>query len=284
MRIVEPQKLANQHTVLKKRQKKYLLYSLLVLLVLTGSFALLINKNKLPATLLPKQPSVLVPPKNKPAIQRIFSGDELVSFYNHLSQPNLIRIITPPYITGNTEADTRIRQIAVQRGYKLRSKPATALKEVDGFPLQEVVFRPWLDMKAAAFSAGINFSIVSAYRSVATQRKLFMSELLSRGVSIQDVATGKANKAVNDVLLTSSIPGYSKHHTGYAMDLSCSGYIFENFKKSNCFKWLNSNNYQNAKRFGFIPSYPPDATSQGPNPEAWEYVYVGKDLLYTTNY
>ena len=52
------------------------------------------------------------------------------------------------------------------------------------------------------------------------------------------------------------------------------------FGSTPAFAWIAANNYENAKRFGFVPSYPPDATSQGPNPEPWEYVFVGDDVLF----
>src|SRR5690606_25521512 len=38
-------------------------------------------------------------------------------------------------------------------------------------------------------------------------------------------------------------------------------------------------NYANAKRFGFIPSYPPDGGKQGPEPEPWEFVWVGVEVI-----
>ncbi len=38
---------------------------------------------------------------------------------------------------------------------------------------------------------------------------------------------------------------------------------------------MAADNYRVAKQFGFIPSYPSGAGAQGPEPEPWEYVYVG---------
>jgi len=94
------------------------------------------------------------------------------------------------------------------------------------------------------------------------------------------VAAGAADDKVNTVLITSSIPGYSKHHTGYTLDLLCGGWEFENFKNSPCQKWIIADNYKVAKENGFIPSYPDGADIQGPDPEAWEYVWVGAERLY----
>ena len=129
-------------------------------------------------------------------------------------------------------------------------------------------------------SDGHNITVISGYRSVERQRSLFLSRLAATGATIKEVAAGTADEKVNQVLITSSIPGYSKHHTGYTVDLLCAGFAFEDFKNSTCNVWISDDNYKLAKQNGFIPSYPPLADSQGPDPEAWEYVYVGTDLLY----
>jgi LAS superfamily LD-carboxypeptidase LdcB len=51
------------------------------------------------------------------------------------------------------------------------------------------------------------------------------------------------------------------------------------FEQSVCFGWLSKGNYKNAKSNGWIPSYPDGAKKQGPDPESWEYVWVGKQNL-----
>ena len=72
-------------------------------------------------------------------------------------------------------------------------------------------------------------------------------------------------------------PGYSRHHSGYTIDISGSTPIFAN---SPGFDWISKDNYANSREFGFIPSYPPNTPNQGPNPEEWEYIWVGKDVLF----
>ncbi len=209
-----------------------------------------------------------------------FSGNEFRLLFDNLIQPNLTKVNVPPSITGNDVADTRIRQIAETRGYKLRNSPIERLTNVEGYPLQKSAHEPWLALKAKALSEGLNMSIVSAFRSVSDQRVLFLGRLQAEGVSVADVARGTADAEIDKVLATTAVPGYSKHHTGYTIDLACTGYAFENFKNSHCYNWLAANNYEQAKTYGFIPSYPVDADLQGPDPEAWEYVYVGKEVLY----
>jgi LAS superfamily LD-carboxypeptidase LdcB len=209
-----------------------------------------------------------------------FSGNEIRLLFDNLRQANLTKVNVPPYITGDDIADTRIRQIAEQRGYKLRSSPVSKLTNIDGYPLQKEVHQPWLNLKKSALNDGINISVVSAYRSVNDQRELFLERLYSEGINVTQIAAGKADAAINKVLVTTAVPGYSKHHTGYTLDFVCAGFAFENFKNSDCNQWLVANNYENAKAHGFIPSYPVDADLQGPDPEAWEYVYVGLEVLY----
>jgi hypothetical protein len=214
-----------------------------------------------------------------PGDLRTFTGNEFKIFYENLLQPNLDEVDLPPVISGNDIADVRIREIAERRGYRLRSNPTVNLPSVDGYQLQEAVHQAWLELKQAAAADGIAISIVSAYRSVENQRQLFLGRLSAEGVDINNVEQGIADAEIDTVLMTSSIPGYSKHHTGYTMDFLCAGYSFDNFENSSCNDWLIADNYRSAKELGFIPSYPPDADLQGPAPEAWEYVWVGKDLL-----
>ena len=211
---------------------------------------------------------------------RIFSDNEYRLFYDNLRQTGVKPLENPPIISGNDTADTRIRSIAEVRGYKLRNTPTTSLVPIDGQKLQADAATAWEKMKLAASEENLVMSLVSGYRSVDDQRQLFLQRLSATGVSIEDVAEGLADAQVNKVLTTTSIPGYSKHHTGYTLDLFCAGFAFEKFKDSTCHTWLSNDNFKNAKLFGFIPSYPSDADGQGPDPEAWEYVYVGTELLY----
>ena len=146
-------------------------------------------------------------------------------------------------------------------------------------------------LQVEAQQYGIELGLVSGYRSLAHQRSIFVmrleemaQELHHRSVTMEEIAQGQADDVVDGVLKTSSIPGYSKHHTGYAMDWVdiSSGIQFTDFDLTPAHRWLAADNYYNAKRFGFIPSYPYGASQQGPDPETWEYVWVGVDLLRET--
>ena len=284
MRLVEPEHFEHQP---KSGHKKKMLAVLFVVLLLLSVTLFVLTRQK-PAAEVPEASSQPQQEQTEQEVLvddgidtlRIFTDNEFKVFYDNLLQPNLERVTNPPSISGDVVADARIRKIAENRGYRLRNSPSVALSSVDGYPVQEAVVGPWRKLKAAAAAEGLQISIVSAYRSVDTQRGLFLSRLSAAGATITQVAAGTADDRVNEVLITSSIPGYSKHHTGYTIDIQCAGYAFEGFKDSPCNSWISADNYKVAKENGFIPSYPPLADAQGPDPEAWEYVWVGTDLLY----
>lgn len=212
-------------------------------------------------------------------VWRQFSGNEFRLLYDQLLQPDLTKVDLPPSITGNETADTRIRELAEMRGYRLRSSPTVQLSYVDGFPAQKPVAEAWLGLKEAAADAGLQLSLTSAYRSVSEQRQLFVRRLQAEGATTASIAAGESNKEIVEVLKTTAVPGYSKHHTGYTLDWYCAGWEFEDFASSDCHDWLAADNYRIAKEYGFIPSYPDGADLQGPDPEAWEYVWVGTEAL-----
>lgn len=291
MRVIEPKKFSirddkKHRNSIHFGKKRFI--AVITIIVALGFSLHLINKKKDSPAQQVDQVEVADTPvveqvfgeaeENKTGLRQ-FSGNEFRLLFDNLLLPNTVKVELPPSITGNEVADARIRLLAETRGYKLRRSPLGPLPSVDGYQLHDAVHQPWLDLKAEASNEGINISIVSGYRSVEEQRELFVSRLTSDGVTVSSIEAGNADDTVDKLLVTTSIPGYSKHHTGYVFDLLCAGWIFENFKDSNCNEWLEKNNYEKAKKYGFIPSYPIDADLQGPDPEAWEYVYVGTEIL-----
>jgi LAS superfamily LD-carboxypeptidase LdcB len=190
-------------------------------------------------------------------------------------------LFSKPLITGNEQADARIRMIAVQRGYTLKSAPVTnAFIDVgDGFKLQQRAAQPWLDMKAAAKKDGLNFGLTAAYRSADEQKQLFNERLARLNMPIDGIPSGAYDAQISQVLRMTAIPGYSRHHTGYTIDISCKDQPATSFEYTKCFDWLSADNYKNAKIQGWIPSYPGGAKDQGPDPESWEYVWVVTDAV-----
>jgi hypothetical protein len=172
-------------------------------------------------------------------------------------------------ITGNSSLDSRIWDLAFARGYEMRPTAIESnLVSKDGLLMQPLAAQAWGDLKAAAKDAGYSLWAKSAYRSVATQRSIFNRRLL-----------GTSDSSINATLAYHSVPGTSRHHTAYTLDITLPGRELWQFKGTAAYTWLTKDNYYNAKRFGFVPSYPPGVGSQGPNPEPWEFVYVGLDIL-----
>ena len=200
-----------------------------------------------------------------------YTGDEFKALYDYAvihELPNLTQPSGQYTVTGDSELDARIWAIAFNRGYELRPVAAGNLGSADGVAMQPQAAEAWLELKAAAREAGLRFIVSSAYRSPAAQRTQFLSKL-----------QGTSDDAIDATLVWYSIPGTSKHHGGYALDFRYSDGTFGEFRSTPDYAWLSKDNFYNAKRFGFIPSYPDDVSAQGPNPEPWEFVWVGIDLI-----
>lgn len=288
MRIIEPKDMRT--TAQRKRMQPKSIGKLSLFLVIPivcfGGIRLLtalVQQPKSPAAALNQ--AALTPDNAVAAVTatppklKIYSGEEFRDLYNSFAYPNTIEITDPITITGNPTADDRIRALAEQRGYRKHSVPVADVSKVDGFSLQQKAVQPWLDMKNSAAKEDIKLGITAAFRSPAEQRLIFMQQLNATGVTAEEIADGAADYAVNKALQRSSIPGYSRHHPGYALDISCENNPEVIFAASVCYHWLSKNNYENAKKFGWIPSYPEGTTEQGPEPEAWEYVWVGVETL-----
>jgi len=218
-----------------------------------------------------------------------YSPNGFKDLYEHLDYARAEPIAEAPWITGDPAADRRIVELAVGRGYRLRQQADEDALIAEGrYSLQEAAMSAWQELQAAARAEGVNLRIVSGYRSVDRQRRIFLRELQRTIMQVtggepdkQAIAAGDADRWVEEVLRFSSIPGFSKHHSGYTIDISdpSQGHAFTDFHQTEGFAWISAYNYLNAKRFGFVPSYPAGAVEQGPDPEPWEYVWVGRDLL-----
>ncbi len=128
-----------------------------------------------------------------------------------------------------------------------------------------------LKMVAAARADGIWLVPASGFRTIAQQRSLFMAQVASKGTP-------------ESAALVSAPPGYSEHHTGYAVDLAdgsiAQGYdISVSFAETSAYQWLVAN----ANTFSFELSFP-ENNEQGISFEPWHWRYIGtpaaKALFY----
>jgi len=145
----------------------------------------------------------------------------------------------------------------------------------NGYLVDKRIVSAYDDLAAAAKKAGYPLVMVSAYRSVAYQRKIFdanVDTLMARGESKE--AAEKTTK------LTFTEPGYSEHHTGLAIDVVDQAWYQDHttdvldhrFGDTDGGKWIQAH----AREYGFIVRYPEgkyDITQIDYEP--WHLRYVG---------
>jgi hypothetical protein len=200
-----------------------------------------------------------------------YSGPEYQALYGYAVAnllPNLELSNGRYEVTGNEGLDERIWELALQRGYQLRPTASGDLASPDGVPMQPQAAQAWVGLRDEARASGMTFIVSSAYRSPASQRSQFLEKL-----------GGTSDAAIDATLRWYSVPGTSKHQAGYALDFRYQDGTFGDFRSTPDYAWLAEDDFAVPKRHGFIPSYPDDVENQGPNPEPWEFVWVGTDLI-----
>jgi D-alanyl-D-alanine carboxypeptidase len=124
-----------------------------------------------------------------------------------------------------------------------------------------------MKMIYAARDEGVWIVPVSGFRTIERQKLLF-SEQIERLGSIEEAAK------------VSAPPGYSEHHTGYAIDLTDGNFpkqdITNSFINTAAFQWLTLH----AKEYGFEMSFPLN-NSQGVMFEPWHWRFVGSSSAAT---
>ncbi len=128
--------------------------------------------------------------------------------------------------------------------------------------LRQAAAKSYLRMSEAAQAAGIRLVPISGFRSIAEQEFLFFQVAQSRALRPEKRAA------------VSAPPGYSEHHTGYAIDIGDAQFpqwdTQEAFETTPAFRWLE----KNAARFGFELSFPRN-NPQGVSYEPWHWRFVG---------
>ncbi|MDJ0590110.1 MAG: D-alanyl-D-alanine carboxypeptidase family protein [Pleurocapsa sp. MO_226.B13] len=142
--------------------------------------------------------------------------------------------------------DEDLRPITADNRLKMRSAAADKFKQ----------------MQADARADGVILAPISAFRTTEAQEQLFFGIKEQR---VQD-ATQRAE--------VSAPPGYSEHHTGYAIDIGDGNAPATNletdFANTPAFRWLE----KNALKYSFELSFPPD-NEQGISYEPWHWRFVG---------
>ncbi|MBC6478626.1 MAG: D-alanyl-D-alanine carboxypeptidase family protein [Hormoscilla sp. GM7CHS1pb] len=128
--------------------------------------------------------------------------------------------------------------------------------------LRKAAAAEFLAMVDAARMEGVNLVPISGFRSLADQEYLFFQIKAQRG----QVSTERSE--------VSAPPGYSEHHTGYAVDIGDGNvpatHLSHNFERTAAFKWLQAN----AAYFSFELSFPRN-NPQGVSYEPWHWRFTG---------
>lgn len=205
------------------------------------------------------------PVESRPELRYMSSGDMVNAYYNAQPQPDTV-YGQKPEIYGDPAADEYIRKIAESRGYRLQ--PVSTIGS-----LNPRAMRAFNEMANAAAAEGIDLWIVSGYRSPDTQREIFHSSIIEyfgRTPSSQEILSGAVDDAINKTLNSRSAPGYSRHHSGYVVDINS---VEHSFKYTDAYAWLSADNFYHAREHGWVPSYPPGVNA-GPLPEEWEFCFI----------
>lgn len=141
--------------------------------------------------------------------------------------------------------------------------PAAELEVVEGsVRMRKSAARAYRAMSDAARQSGVVLAPLSGFRTVEEQRSLYFDVKAER------------NQDARERAKVSAPPGYSEHHTGYAIDVGDGNVpatnLSQSFERTAAFRWLQ----QNAARFSFELSFPKGNT-QGVMYEPWHWRYVG---------
>ena len=150
--------------------------------------------------------------------------------------------------------------------------PETSLAPIvsDGsIRLHQAAAERFTAMASEARADGVSLTAISGFRTVEDQQYLFFGIQAEQG-------QGSTERAE-----VSAPPGYSEHHTGYAVDVVDASQpetdLEISFENTPAFKWLK----QNAAYFNFELSFPPN-NPQGVSYEPWHWRFVGdRDSLET---
>ena len=117
-------------------------------------------------------------------------------------------------------------------------------------------------MLADAKAKGVQLDVISGFRTVADQNYLYFDLKAERGESARTRAE------------VSAPPGYSEHHTGYAVDFidksQPATFLEESFENTPAYKWLVAN----APFYNFELSFGKDSSAAVAY-EPWHWRYVG---------
>lgn len=202
---------------------------------------------------------------------------DYLNYYNEHKDKTYKEIVTiinthinNEFYTNTMKTDTSLGKYVILNKYYYADNtyPSENLIKVDGkyhvngtsFYLNEECYEAFLKMYNDAYDAGYGFKMKSAYRSYDTQVTTYNYW----------VSTENGDKTKADIY--SARAGFSEHQTGYAFDIRDYNWEYEDYGKSESFKWVS----ENAHKYGFIIRFPKGKEHiTGYQYESWHYRYCG---------
>ena len=128
--------------------------------------------------------------------------------------------------------------------------------------LTPATFAAWSAIIDAAATENVTLLLVSGFRSIDQQTRLFHKKLNN-------------GQAIEQILRVNTAPGFSQHHSGCAIDIATPGVrpLIQEFENTPAFAWLQAQ----AQNFGFSLSYPRD-NPWGLDYEPWHWFYREHDV------
>jgi len=170
--------------------------------------------------------------------------------------------------TSNTRSDQLLGHLTYPEAPLSELSPISTDRRIQ---MRGAAAKQFKAMVVAARANGVSLTPISGFRSVKDQEQLFF-----------DVKSAR-NQSAAQRAAVSAPPGYSEHHTGYAVDIGDGTVpatdLNPNFDKTQAYEWLNTN----AARFSFEMSFPKD-NPQGVSYEPWHWRYVGDTASLETFY
>ena len=152
-----------------------------------------------------------------------------------------------------------------------------------GYQIDSRIQEPFLQLMEAGKAAGMDFTMISGYRSIEQQQTNYdvnYQNYLASGLSEEEART-KTEEYI-------ALPNASEHITGLAVDITSTALAnqegnsglfpdLENYPEG---LWLK----ENAPKFGFVLRYPKEKEAiTGINFEPWHFRYVGiENAMYMT--
>jgi D-alanyl-D-alanine carboxypeptidase len=132
--------------------------------------------------------------------------------------------------------------------------------------------RDFLTMQDMARSDGVYLVPLSTFRSIKDQEALFFGTKAAR------------MQAAGERARVSAPPGFSEHHTGYAVDIGdadvpSAHLVAHSFERTRAYAWLQ----RNAARYHFELSFP-RGNEAGVDYEPWHFRWVGDADSLSTFY